>query len=138
METTGKPLFVVLDVIVRTFDERGSGVLIEASHLAERTDMSPGQVSLVVHDLHPDYIEMEAFPDPDSFRILAVTDQARRLLVQWPDAIVNRLAVALRAAMEEASPDNRLRLEGAADTISGFARDVAITTIRKAAAAPPT
>jgi hypothetical protein len=130
METTWTPAFAVLDLIVRRFDEQGPDVLIEASDLAKRTDMSPGQVSLAVHDLQPTYLKAEPFEDPDVFLIHQVTDQGRRAVLQWPEVAVDRVVQALRdAADQQQNPNDGSKLRSAADTIGGSAREVAINAI---------
>jgi hypothetical protein len=129
MATTWTPAFAVLDVIVRRFDERGPDVLIDASDLAALTDMSPGQVALVVRDLQPTYLEAESFEDPAALLIHQVTDEGRRAVMQWPGVAVDRVVQALRdAANHQHEPDaSTLRL--AADTIGGRAREVAVNAI---------
>jgi hypothetical protein len=58
-----------------------------------------------------------------------VTDEARRVVRQWPsaDVWVDRLVAALgEAADREPDPERRSRLRAIAEGLGGFARDVAV------------
>jgi len=139
METTWTRELLVLDAIASRFEQHGPGVCIEANDLAKRTEMSPGQVSRAVSNLHPTHLEVEVLEHPagDAFIVSRITDEGRQAVGQWPKAALDRLVQALLdAADQEESEDRRSRLQGAADTIGGFARDVATNAIANAVMLP--
>jgi hypothetical protein len=130
----------VLDAVVRFYEEESSGPIPTAKTIADRLGMDPQEVGRAVMALAPTYLVVgPSMGGPESLGIDGVTDEARRAVGQWPSAegIVDRLVQGLLDAAE-AEPDEqkRSRLRAVAEGMGGFARDVAVGVISKAATVP--
>ena len=63
-----------------------------------------------------------------------VGERTRRVLGTWPTAegMADAIVAALRQAAERSQPEERSKLQAAADALAGFARDVLVeVTARK-------
>jgi len=121
---------LVLDAIIRYFDERDSAVIPDVQTFAEITGMDPGLVGRAVRALSPRFITTgPAMGGTTRVPIMGVTDEARQVVGQWPspEVWVDRLVQALSEAAErEPDPERRSRLRATAEGLGGFARDVAV------------
>jgi hypothetical protein len=121
---------LVLDAIVRYFDEDDSAVIPDVGTFAEITGMDPVQVGRAVRALSPRFIKTApGLGGLTEVGIMGVTDAARQAVGQWPspEVWVERLVEALHEAAErEADPERRGRLRAIAEGLGGFARDVAV------------
>jgi hypothetical protein len=121
---------LVLDAIVRYFDEHDGPEIPDVETFAKLTGMDPGQVARAVRALSPRFIKTAAtLGGLMAVAIIGITDEARQAVGQWPspEVWVDRLVQALREAAErEPDPDRRGRLRAMAEGLGGFARDVAV------------
>lgn len=128
MESTWEPRDLpVLDAVVRYFDEHPQGVMLRCEEVAELTGRDATDVYRALKSLEPTYVRLA--PGLGSPSVRGVTDQARRMVGQWPspEVWVDRLVQALREAAErEADPERQGRLSVMAEGLGGFARDVAV------------
>jgi hypothetical protein len=123
----------VLDAVVRYFEERDpmDPHIPNVRTFAEITGFPVEQVYRAARSLAPSYLSVEGWLSDDlgALSITRVTDQARRVVGQWPspEVWVDRLVEALREAAErEPDPERRGRLRAMAEGLGGFARDVAV------------
>jgi hypothetical protein len=128
MESTWEPRDLpVLDIVVRYFDEHPQGVMLRCEEIADLAGRDPAEVHQALKALEPTYVRLG--PGLGSPSVRGVTDQARRVVGQWPspEVWVDRLVQALREAAErEPDPERRGRLRAMAEGLGGFARDVAV------------
>jgi hypothetical protein len=121
---------LVLDAIVRYFDEHDGPEIPDVETFAKLTGMDPGQVARAVRALSPRFIKTQAtLGGLMAVAIIGITDEARQAVGQWPSPEVwlDRLVQALREAAErEPDPERRGRLRAIAEGLGGFARDVAV------------
>jgi hypothetical protein len=123
----------VLDAVVRYFEERDAmdPHIPNVRTFAEITGLPVEQVYRAARSLAPSYLSVEGWFSDDlgALSITQVTDQARRVVGQWPspEVWVDRLVEALREAAErEPDPERRGRLRAMAEGLGGFARDIAV------------
>jgi len=121
----------VLDVVVRYFDEHPQGARLSCKEVADLASRDPTDVYRALKILQPTYLRLvEGLGHgPISSSVRGVTDDARRVVGQWPSAEVwlDRLVEALREAAErESDPEKKSRLRTMAEGLGGFARDVAV------------
>lgn len=124
----------VLDVVGCYFDEHPQGVILTCHQVADLTGRDPADVYRALKVLQPTYIRLvEGLGHgPIASSVRGVTDDARRVVGQWPSAgmWVNRLVGALREAAErESDPERKSRLRAMAEGLGGFARDLAPTHV---------
>jgi hypothetical protein len=128
MESTWEPRDLpVLEAVVRYFDEHPQGVMLRCEEVAKLAGRDPAEVYRALKILEPTYVRLALGLGSPSVR--GVTDQARRVVGQWPSAElwVEHLVQALREAAErEPDPERRGRLRALAEGLGGFARDVAV------------
>jgi hypothetical protein len=112
---------------VRYFDEHPQGVMLRCEEVANLAGRDATDVHRALKTLEPTYVRLASGLGRPSVR--GVTDQARRVVGQWPspEVWVDRLAQALREAAErESDPERQGRLRAMAEGLGGFARDVAV------------
>jgi hypothetical protein len=128
MESTWEPRDLpVLDAVVRYFDEHPQGVMLRCEEVANLAGRDATDVHRALKTLEPTYVRLASGLGSPSVR--GVTDQARRVVGQWPspEVWVDRLVQALREAAErEPDPERQGRLRAMAEGLGGFARDVAV------------
>lgn len=128
MESTWEPRDLpVLDAVVRYFDEHPQGVMLRCEEVANLAGRDATDVYRALKTLEPTYVRLA--PGLGSPSVRGVTDQARRMVGQWPspEVWVDRLVQALREAAErEPDPERQGRLRAMAEGLGGFARDVAV------------
>jgi hypothetical protein len=128
MESTWEPRDLpVLEAVVRYFDEHPQGVMLRCEEVAELAGRAATDVYRALKILEPTYVRLA--PGLGSPTVRGVTDQAPRVVGQWPSAEVwvHRLVQALHEAAErESDPERRGRLRAMAEGLGGFARDVAV------------
>jgi hypothetical protein len=101
--------------------------------IRERTGLDSDQVFNGVRALesaYPPYVHVGA--GGVHGHIDAVSERARRELGSWPspDDLLEQLVRALiQAADNESEPEEKGRLRGAADTLGGMAREIAVSVI---------
>jgi hypothetical protein len=134
MESTWEPRDLpVLDAVVRYFEERDpmDPRIPNVGTFAEITGLPVEEVYRAVRELEPTYLSIDDWQMDDlgALEIMGVTDQARRVVGQWPspEVWVDRLVEALREAAErEPDPEKKGRLRAMAEGLGGVARDVAV------------
>jgi hypothetical protein len=121
---------LVLDAVVRYFDEQDSAEIPDVETFAKITGMDPSQVGRAVRALSPRFIKTgPGLGGLTEVPIMGVTDEARQVVGQWPSpqVWVDRLVAALHEAAErEPDPERKGRLRAMAEGLGGFARDVAV------------
>jgi len=128
MESTWEPRDLpILDAVVRYFDEHPQGVILRCEEVANLAGRDATDVHRALKTLEPTYVRLASGLGSPSVR--GVTNQARRVVGQWPspEVWVERLVQALREAAErEPDPERQGRLRAMAEGLGGFARDVAV------------
>jgi hypothetical protein len=134
MESTWEPRDLpVLEAIVRYFEERDpmDPRFPNVATFAEITGRPVEDIYRAVDKLKPTYLSIDTWGTDDlgALEITGVTDQALRVVGQWPspEVWVERLVQALgEAAEREPDPEKKGRLRAMAEGLGGFARDVAV------------
>jgi hypothetical protein len=128
--------FPVLEAIVRLLDQ-GSWA-VEVRDVAADTGLDPADVDRAIMALVGPYIvEYDRFGtggDPNPWSVSQVTENARRVVGQWPtpETVVDRLAQAfVDAAEDEPDPERKGRLRQVAAFITSTGRDVATEVVSK-------
>ena len=132
----------VLEAVVRYFDENSGVLLPQISDLAEITGRDPIEVYRAAKALSPTYLrlsEVMSGADPNPHTVIAITDEARRAVGQWPsaEAVADRIVAALMEAADR-EPDERKRtkLRAAAETLGSFGRDLLVNAAANVATKP--
>jgi hypothetical protein len=128
--------FPVLEAIVRLLDQGSWAVEVRA--IAADTGLDPADVDRAITALVGPYVvEYDQFGtggDPNPWAVSQVTENARRVVGQWPtpETVVDRLAQAFGdAAEDEPDPERKGKLRQVAAFISSTGRDVATEVVSK-------
>jgi hypothetical protein len=126
----GESEVVVLDAVVSLFEESPHNN-VQAKAIQERSGLDDVDVGRAMTALAgAGFFDGTRVNEIDSpIRISSVSERARRTVGQWPnpEALVDRLVMALSAAAEEASdPVARTKLQQAAEALRGAGWQVAI------------
>jgi hypothetical protein len=122
----------VLDAVVRYFDEHAGMSFPQVSDIAEITGRDPKEVYRALKALDGTYVELQEYlagDNPNPHTVMAVSEEARRAVGQWPspELWADRIIQALREAAErEPDPAKRSRLRATAEGLAGFGRDVLV------------
>jgi hypothetical protein len=122
----------VLSVIVQAFVEDPFRAVTPEDVIA-LTGFSQDEVAAALTNLSAavppflDGITIDAVPFP--IKITGITERALRAAGEWPDPehqVMTLIAALNEAASRESNPENRSRLEQAAQTLGGIALQVAM------------
>ena len=135
MEETWQPRDLpVLRAIVESFDDPDR-YRMSHEEIQEATHLDSDDVKRALRALweaEPAYLKATGASQATyPLVILGVTERARVAAGQWPkpEDLVDAMARAFEEAAESAEPKERSRLQRAAETLRGAAREVAIRTI---------
>jgi hypothetical protein len=130
-----------LDATVRFFDQHPTAPWVTVGQIAELAGMDPLDAVRAAKALRWSYIDLDQplVSDAQLFRVRSVTNEARRVVGQWPtpESVVEQIAHALiEAADREPDEQKRSRLRALGEGLLGFGKDVAANAVANAAMLP--